>query len=74
MKKSFHVLLAAGLASLCINAKSQDNLSKSLASIKDRIQDVQIDKTTYKQSVEILDANKAKLSFSASIVDEKGKA
>jgi 5S rRNA maturation endonuclease (ribonuclease M5) len=74
MKKSFHILLAAVLTLLSINAKSQDNLNKSLASIKEKIQDVQIDKTTYKQSVEILDASKGKLSFSYSEVDEKGKA
>ncbi len=73
MKTSFQIFLAAVLLQASINAKSQD-LSKSLASIKDKIQDVQIDKTTYKQSIEILDANKGKLSFASSEVDEKGKA
>ena len=74
MKSEIRIFLAAVLAVLCIDAKSQDNLSKSLASIKDKIKDVQIDKTTYKQSVEILDADKGKLSLTVSIVDEKGKA
>ena len=68
------LFLAAALSFFSLTAKSQNDLSKTLASIKDRIQDVQIDKTTYKQSVEILDANKGKLSFASSVVDEKGKA
>jgi hypothetical protein len=55
-------------------AKSQDKLSQSLASIKGKIQDVQIDKTTYKQSLDILDESKGKLSFVSVFVDEKGKS
>jgi hypothetical protein len=55
------------------DAKSQDKLSQALASIKGKIQDVQIDKTTYKQSLDILDESKGKLSFVSVFVDEKGK-
>ena len=55
------------------NAKSQDKLSQSLASIKEKVQDVQIDKTTFKQSIDILDESKGKLSFVSVLVDEKGK-
>jgi hypothetical protein len=55
------------------DAKSQDKLSQSLTSIKDKVQDVEIDKTTFKQSIDILDANKGKLSFVSVLVDEKGK-
>jgi hypothetical protein len=54
-------------------AKSQDKLSQSLASIKEKVQDVQIDKTTFKQSIDVLDGNKGKLSFVSVLVDEKGK-
>jgi hypothetical protein len=55
------------------DAKSQDKLSQSLTSIKDKVQDVEIDKTTFKQYIDILDANKGKLSFVSVLVDEKGK-
>jgi hypothetical protein len=55
-------------------AKSQDKLSQSLASIKGKIQDIQIDKTTYKQSLDVLDESKGKLSFVSVFVDEKGKS
>ncbi len=56
-----------------INAASQNKLSQSLASIKEKVQDVQLDKTTFKQSIEILDESKGKLSFVSVQVDEKGK-
>ena len=56
-----------------LDAKSQDKLSQSLASIKEKVQDVQIDKTTYKQSIDVLDESKGKLSFISVLVDEKGK-
>ena len=55
------------------DAKSQDKLSQSLASIKEKVQDVQIDKTTFKQSIDILDESKGKLGFVSMLVDEKGK-
>lgn len=55
------------------DAKSQDKLSQSLASIKEKVQDVQIDKITFKQSIDVLDENKGKLSFVSVLVDEKGK-
>jgi hypothetical protein len=56
------------------DAKSQNHLSQSLASIKEKVQDVQIDKTTFKQSIDVLDENKGKLSFVSEQVDEKGKS
>jgi uncharacterized protein YfcZ (UPF0381/DUF406 family) len=55
------------------DVKSQDKLSQSLASIKEKVQDVQIDKITFKQSIDILDGSKGKLSFVSVMVDEKGK-
>jgi hypothetical protein len=55
------------------NAKSQDKLNQSLALIKEKVQDVQIDKSTFKQSIDILDESKGKLSFVSILVDEKGK-
>jgi hypothetical protein len=55
------------------DAKSQDKLRQSLASIKDKVKDVQIDKTTFKQSIDVLDESKGKLSFVSILVDEKGK-
>jgi len=68
----FFCIVAISAASVS-GAKSQDKLSQTLASIKEKVQDVQIDKATYKQSIDILDANKGKLSFVSALVDEKGK-
>jgi hypothetical protein len=56
-----------------LDAESQDKLSQSLASIKQKVQDVQIDKTSFKQSIEVMDESKGKLSFVSELVDEKGK-
>ncbi len=55
-------------------AQSQDKNSDALAAIKGKIQDVQIDKTTMKQSLDILDEAKGKLSFVSVLQDEKGKS
>jgi hypothetical protein len=71
---SFQIFCIAVFSVISIfDAKSQDKLSQSLASIKAKVQDVEIDKTTFKQSIDILDANKGKLSFVSVFVDEKGK-
>ena len=53
--------------------KAQDKLSQSLASIKEKVQDVQIEKTTYKQSIDVIDEKKGKLSLVSVVVDDKGK-
>jgi hypothetical protein len=72
--RSFQIFCIIVLSVVSIfDAKSQDKLSQSLASIKDKVRDVEIDKTTFKQSIDILDANKGKLSFVSVFVDEKGK-
>src|ERR1035437_8221308 len=71
---SFKIFCIVVLSMVSIfDAKSQDKLSQSLASIKDKVQDVEIDKSTFKQSIDIFDANKGKLSFVSVLVDEKGK-
>jgi hypothetical protein len=76
MKKNFfQILCIAALSGVSIfDAKSQDKLSQTLASIKEKVQAVQIDKTTFKQSIDVLDENKGKLSFVSVSVDEKGKS
>lgn len=76
MKTSFLKITCIIILSISsiFNAKSQEKLSQSVASIKEKIQDVQIDKITYKQSVDILDESKGKISFVSVVVDEKGKA
>lgn len=56
------------------NMKSQDKLNQGLVTIKEKIKDVQIDKSTYKQSIEILDGNKGQINFTSTLVDEKGKS
>jgi hypothetical protein len=53
--------------------KAQDKLSQSLASIKEKVQDVQIEKTTYKQSIDVIDEKRGKLSLVSVVVDDKGK-
>jgi uncharacterized protein YfcZ (UPF0381/DUF406 family) len=75
MKTSFLQIFCIVVLSVVsiFDAKSQDKLNQSLASIKEKIQDVQIDKTTYKQSIDVLDESKGKLSFVSVLVDEKGK-
>jgi hypothetical protein len=65
-------LVALTLGSI-FSARSQNKLTQSLSSIKEKVQDVQIDKATYKQSIDVLDENKGKLSFTSVLVDEKGK-
>jgi hypothetical protein len=76
MKTSFLKIASIAVLSTCsiFNAKSQDKLSQTLASIKEKVQDVQVDKVTFKQSIDVLDENKGKLSFVSVIVDEKGKS
>lgn len=56
-----------------LDMKSQDKLTQSVASIKEKVQDVQIDKTTFKQSIDILDESKGKINFISVLTDEKGK-
>jgi hypothetical protein len=75
MKTSLLKIFCIGVLSMTplLIAKSQDKLSQSLASIKEKVKDVQIDKTTFKQSIEILDESKGKISFISVLVDEKGK-
>jgi hypothetical protein len=75
MKTGFLKLFCIVVISLAsvFDANSQDKLSQSLASIKEKVQDVQIDKSTFKQSIEIMDESKGKLSFVSELVDEKGK-
>jgi uncharacterized protein YfcZ (UPF0381/DUF406 family) len=75
MKTNFFQIFCIVVVSVVsiFDAKSQDKLSQSLASIKEKVQDVQIDKTTYKQSIDVMDQGKGKLSFVSVLVDEKGK-
>jgi hypothetical protein len=56
-----------------LDAKSQDKSGQMLASIKEKVKEVQVDKSTFKQSLDILDESKGKLSFVSEMVDEKGK-
>ncbi len=70
----FLVFCIAGLSGVSVfDAQSQDKLSQSLASIKEKVQDVQIEKTTFRQSIDIIDEKKGKLSFVSVVVDDKGK-
>jgi hypothetical protein len=75
MKKSFFQIFCIVILAVVpvLEVRSQDKLGQSLASIREKVQDVQIDKTTFKQSIDILDESKGKLSFISVVVDEKGK-
>jgi hypothetical protein len=75
MKKNFFQISWIVILAMApvLNANSQDKLGQSLSSIKEKIQDVQIDKTTFKQSIDILDESKGKLSFISAVIDDKGK-
>ncbi|MBK7710657.1 MAG: hypothetical protein IPJ37_06740 [Bacteroidales bacterium] len=76
MKTSFFQIFCVVLLSMVstFDAKSQNNLSQALASIKEKVKDVQVDKATYKQSIDVMDEKKGKLSFVSVMTDEKGKA
>lgn len=75
MKTSFLQILCIALLSVVsiFDVKSQDKLSQTLAAIKEKVQDVKIDKTIFKQSIDILNESKGKIGFVSVLVDEKGK-
>jgi hypothetical protein len=58
----------------CPAINAQDNLKKTLTSLKEKIVEVKIDKTTFQQSFDILDDVNGKISYTLTAVDEKGKA
>jgi HSP20 family molecular chaperone IbpA len=58
---------------LSFNLNAQD-LKQTLSAIQSKVGEIQIDKITYKQSVEILDDAKGKIRFTSVAVDDKGKA
>ena len=72
MKKLFILLLTAIFPALWVTA--QEKLNENLNSMKNKIGEVKIDKTTYNQSLEIVKAETGKLVFSSTEVDEKGKS
>jgi hypothetical protein len=67
------VIVIALCAIFNLNVKSQDNLKQNLSLIKEKVGEVQIDKTVFRQSVDILDEEKAKVNYTSVEVDEKGK-
>jgi hypothetical protein len=75
MKTGLHLIfcMAILIGVSIFDLKAQDKLSQSLASIKEKVQDVQIEKTTYKQSIDVIDEKKGKLSLVSVAVDDKGK-
>ena len=54
-------------------AGQQDKPDQILSAIKEKVQEVQVDKSTFRQSIDILDAGKGKLRFVSSLTDEKGR-
>ena len=53
---------------------AQENLQKKLESLKEKITEIQIDKTVIKQTLDVKDESKGKLLFTSTEVDEKGKS
>lgn len=72
MKKLFILLLVT--ISPILRVMAQEKLNENLNSIKGKIGEVKIDKTTYNQSLEIIKAETGKLVFASTEVDEKGKS
>jgi hypothetical protein len=56
------------------STKAQQSLSQVLNNIKSKVTEVQVDKTTYKQSLDVLDEQKGKVKLTIVEVDDKGKA
>jgi hypothetical protein len=57
-----------------VGVKAQGKLKENLASIKSKIGEVKVDKTTFNQSLEIVNEETGKLTYSSTEVDEKGKS
>lgn len=53
---------------------AQEALHQNLASIKEKVTEIQIDKITFKQSIDITDEASGRLMFIIVEVDEKGKS
>jgi hypothetical protein len=55
-------------------ATAQETLNQNLLKIKENVTDIQIDKSTFKQSIDVLDEMSGKVLFTSVEVDEKGKS
>src|ERR1035437_7270875 len=71
MKKISKILLLAIFISTPM--RSENSLSQILSNIKSKVVEVQVDKSTIRQSLEILNESKGKLRLNSIVVDEKGK-
>lgn len=66
----FQLLIMVSIISF--NVKSQQGFQETLKQLKDQITDLTIDKTYFKQSLDILDGEKGKLKFTSIEINEKG--
>src|ERR1035437_584689 len=71
MKKISKILLLAIFISTPM--RSENSLSQMLSNIKNKVVEVQVDKSSIRQSLEILNESKGKLRLTSIVVDEKGK-
>jgi len=75
--KLIEKILILALLSVALEVRTvsaQEALNQNLASIKEKVTETQIDKTTYKQNIDIIDETSGKLKFTIVEVDEKGKS
>ncbi|MBK7958990.1 MAG: hypothetical protein IPK03_13385 [Bacteroidetes bacterium] len=61
-------------ALICSSTLFGQDLNANYTAIKQKIVEVKIDQTTFQPSFEVLDAEKGKLNYTLTEVDEKGKA
>ncbi len=61
-------------ALICSSTLFGQDLNANYAAIKQKIVEVKIDQTTFQPSFEVLDAEKGKLNYTLTEVDEKGKS
>ncbi len=71
--KKLLTLVAWSLTTLLL-VNAQGNLKDNLAALKGKIGEVKIDKTTYNQSLDIINEETGKLVYTSTVVDEKGKS
>lgn len=65
--------LSVLLLGITFELQAQD-IKQTLSAIQSKISEIQVDKVTFKQSIEVLDAVKGKLNFISVSTDDKGKS
>lgn len=72
MKNAVGTFLVMVALSSGVVSHAQNDISADMQAIKDIVTEVQVDKKTYKQQWEVVDASKSKVRLVNTVVDEKG--